>query len=406
MKRRRHGFIKVILWIAILAAIVSANQHFEIDTALRQLWDNSFQERAESRLDLSDLLGTKIAKITVTPTPKLAEESEVTDNFYYSQMNERQKIAYRQIVAAIQDGKMEAECPVRSENAVQEVFQGVVYDYPEFFWISEDYTIYNINEGERFQIELNYNIEESQLSAMKEQIEAVCQSFFDTVPADADMYTKVRMAYDYLVMNTEYQAESEQNQNIQSVFLQHSSVCAGYTKAFKYLLNRMGIPCLVVYGSIAENGENHSWNIAEIDGMYYEIDCTWGEAMDGTDRIVYDYFCITTEEMNRSHIPTAEYQYPECVDRGKDYYICNGTYMEYYDAQWIKQCMLESVSNGEERTYLKFANAEDYALAKQGIESGELPQDAAQQKMQWDGLAEYQYRYVPNDSLYTVTMLW
>ena len=65
-----------------------------------------------------------------------------------------------------------------------------------------------------------------------------------------------------------------------SVFDNNSStnvVCAGYAKAFKYLCDKAGIPCILINGDVQFKGtsrEAHLWNVVTIDGKNYIVDVT------------------------------------------------------------------------------------------------------------------------------------
>lgn len=52
-----------------------------------------------------------------------------------------------------------------------------------------------------------------------------------------------------------------------------SPVCEAYSRSFKLICDRLGIPCLVVVG----NG--HMWNYVQdrSDGIWYAVDCTWDD---------------------------------------------------------------------------------------------------------------------------------
>lgn len=59
-------------------------------------------------------------------------------------------------------------------------------------------------------------------------------------------------------------------------------VCDGYSRAFKLLCDRLGIPCLLENGfarsSASHGGEYHMWNTVKMpDGKWYGVDVTWND---------------------------------------------------------------------------------------------------------------------------------
>ena len=92
-----------------------------------------------------------------------------------------------------------------------------------------------------------------------------------------DTYEKIKYIYETLIRQVEYQEDSGQNQNIRSVFLEGKTVCMGYSKAAQYLLNRMGIFCTLVTGTVnGDRPSSHAWNLVKIGEEYYFMDVTWG----------------------------------------------------------------------------------------------------------------------------------
>ncbi len=57
------------------------------------------------------------------------------------------------------------------------------------------------------------------------------------------------------------------------------SVCEGYAKSFKAVMDRLNIPCVCVQGyadgSKDGNYEPHMWNYVQVDGMWYLVDVTY-----------------------------------------------------------------------------------------------------------------------------------
>ncbi len=75
--------------------------------------------------------------------------------------------------------------------------------------------------------------------------------------------------------------------------------CVGYAETFKLLCDIAGIPCKKVGGY--SGSTPHAWNIVQLeDSEWYEVDCTADDTyIDG--KISYNWFLITTKEMEKDH---------------------------------------------------------------------------------------------------------
>ena len=85
------------------------------------------------------------------------------------------------------------------------------------------------------------------------------------------------------------------NQSAYSALVEGKSVCAGYARAYQYLMQRLGIPCYYCTGFA---GEDHAWNIVGLDDGYYNVDVTWDDTPGGE----YDYFNKTDEDYADTHV--------------------------------------------------------------------------------------------------------
>lgn len=58
-------------------------------------------------------------------------------------------------------------------------------------------------------------------------------------------------------------------------------VCEGYSKAMKVLCDAANIPCVITtgnaYAAPGAKAEPHSWNIIQVDGVWYPTDVTWND---------------------------------------------------------------------------------------------------------------------------------
>ena len=101
------------------------------------------------------------------------------------------------------------------------------------------------------------------------------------------------------------------NQSAYSALVNGRTVCAGYARAFQYLMQRLGIPCYYCTGYA---GEDHAWNIIKLGEDYYNVDVTW----DDTDTPTYDYFNKSDREFGTSHMRTGLAVYLPACGSGMD----------------------------------------------------------------------------------------
>ncbi len=64
----------------------------------------------------------------------------------------------------------------------------------------------------------------------KALIEAAVEPIIGGISAEASDYDKVKYVYVTVIINTDYNLNASDNQNIYSVFVNKSSVCQGYAK--------------------------------------------------------------------------------------------------------------------------------------------------------------------------------
>ncbi|MBR6328112.1 MAG: hypothetical protein IKR68_00520 [Lachnospiraceae bacterium] len=229
--------------------------------------------------------------------------------YSYSKLNEKERSLYREIYSVLYNHTDGVSLASTDADEVDRVFQLVMNDHPEIFYV----TGYSMNKymlGEMtMSIEFNgtYDKTADEVKKARGEIAAYVRRLKAEMPEYDSDYDKVKYVYEYLIDNTEYDLKAEDNQNILSVFSTGRTVCQGYAKATQYLLNEMGIPCLLISG-VVKGGEPHSWNLARVDGTWTYIDTTWGDASyrnistgEEWNEISYDYLCVGEDELFGTH---------------------------------------------------------------------------------------------------------
>ncbi len=81
------------------------------------------------------------------------------------------------------------------------------------------------------------------------------------------------------------------------------AICMGYTTTFKLFMDMVGIPCGII-DSTDDEGDEHAWNIVQLDGSWYYVDTTWDDPVPDKENgyVKHQYFNITREEISRRHI--------------------------------------------------------------------------------------------------------
>lgn len=336
------------------------------------------------------------------------------EEYYYDHLPKELQETYRELYVKIMNNEDSGN--VLSSVSVDDfwkTYYSVLADHPEIFWIGMSAQIEESGFTKHvisYKLESIVPLEERQ--AMRERLEAAADACVEQISADASVYQKIRFVYEYIIDMTDYGKQNADSQNIQSVLLDHSSVCAGYSKAFQYILNRMGIFCTYITGTIRDGGD-HGWNMVRIDGEYYYVDVTWGDpvfanVVDQTQEntINYNYLCCTEEDLFKTHIPSDWTELPACTSDTYDYYKLNGFYYENFDRETIYQALMNSVWNGQSEIVMKFGSSEAYEAAKTELFEGDLLSDPGEYLMEINGVKTWNYRYHTEADFYLITIYW
>ena len=347
-------------------------------------------------------------------------ETEGLSGFAYDQESEDIKGVYRQLYTGV--SKRESKFTLRAADSehIKKALTALIIDHPEFFWIDGNASMSGFKTFGIWQIKLDFNVDPSEIDGIQAKIDAAADEYLSSLPEGATDYQKVKAAYEYIIRTTDYDLKSTQNQNIQSVFVNHLSVCAGYSRALEYLLHRAGVWCAYIEGTTGDNAEGHAWNLVKIDGTYTFVDPSWGDPTYGEDAtdasrlsIIYDYLCLTSDELLRAkHIPGGQYSLPECTDSSYDYYRLNGLYYEGFDPDAISRALWHAVDEAERAVFMKFSDFESYTKAvdalfpPEGDEAESLLDAPIRQRMEWDSASSMRYYYSCSDELWIIKVYW
>lgn len=305
--------------------------------------------------------------------------------FYsYSLLNESQKELYSILCSSIEAYTEEIDGPF---FFTPEEFDLVVYavfsDHPEYFWADEwcgEYWVTTINGKKCIRsYQFHYLMKQEDVAVYKELIETQSQKILAEAAKQPTEYLKAKYLHDYIIEHASYNSAAADKidqpshlkgkytvpkeyfsaYSILGFFTRSQIVCSGYAKLFQYLLARSGMYALYVTGDSREEG--HAWNIVQIDGDYYHFDLTWDDPVsesEEADMLRYDYFAVTTAEIEKDHQLDSLLAYPDCLAETYHYYRYNNLFLETYDYDCFYQGMQTALAEGNTEVSFQFSSPE------------------------------------------------
>ncbi len=168
-------------------------------------------------------------------------------------------------------------------SELKNAFEAVYNDHPELFWVDTAYSCKYKSDGQCAEIDLQFNYTADNLSSEKTTFDQKAKEIIDEAGKLDTDYEKEKYVHDQLISKVEYVDFAKINQSAYSALVNGRTVCAGYARAFQYIMQKLGIPCYYCTGYA---GEIHAWDITALDDGYYNVDVTWDDTGSGT----YDYF--------------------------------------------------------------------------------------------------------------------
>ena len=323
----------------------------------------SGEKTVEDDIEVPAIVENPISSIETNNNTNTDYSNVQVDKYFYNQLEEKSRIIYRAFESnkeqmktgtyqiELGDSFSDTLSQSNGQEQLGEYYQSAIeaytYDNPEVFYLSpkkmylnietttrggtSTYNVY-INSGN----EANYLAEEfnskEEIDQAIAQIEQVKNQIVQN--RTGNTYEDIKMVHDYLVDNISYDSSlSKQNiYNIYGALVNRECVCEGYARAFKYLLDELNIPCVMVIGTGTNSQgetENHAWNYVQLNGNWYAVDSTWDDPVvigggTASEQSRYKYFLVGREVIDQDHSPSGQF-----TEGGKVFSYPNVTYESY-----------------------------------------------------------------------------
>lgn len=265
---------------------------------------------------------------------------EQTEYSVFADSAEEEWLA-RNLIAGNERISLEAFPALQQYETLADVFQKVYYQNPYVLGVisyNYDYATLVLN--------VKYCYDQAEIAQKQSEILGAANSIIDNIITDGMTdEEKCRAIYDYFNDNTAYDhtaveeakksnfvkgdgwKEGEDAFNAHGILVDKKGVCQSYALSFKLLCSMSGVEAKVITGHLNGNLP-HAWNAVNLDGKWYQTDCTNNSANCGIPFFLYeageDDLALTGYTEDKLYdLDTAVGTF-SVSDSDREYYAANG----------------------------------------------------------------------------------
>ena len=266
-----------------------------------------------------------------------------------------------------------------------------------------------------------YDSEEKIEAAIAQMDQRIADITQGAAAAGSDEESKIGYVHDRLIQDIEYVFRGTTDvpgDTAAGALLMDEAWCEGYARAFKAVMDRMGIPCVLVGGSglpeAGANGESlmspeveaHMWNYVKLkNGKWYAVDVTYDDPITETSSGTIKQDCLLRGSLNFSerHIENGQlsqggraFQYPalNTVDVGQggseaEGLTVNVSYFDNFNTseqEWTSYTKVQPVytdAEGESYAGMEIDATQKYYLVYRNVQKLDSTPDGAVTYSNW-----------------------
>ena len=290
---------------------------------------------------------------------------------------------YGELLEQLSQGAREVVFDYDCSDSITKVFGRVMDEHPELFWLTGSCKFAKSVRGNEVRVKLipEIMIDDDELKRRRLKFDRAVQAFASASRGASEFETALKL-HDAIIDKTEYNFASAnalgagvrndeaavRGMSAYACLVDGNAVCSGYAKAFQTVAGKLGIRSTRVHGIKLDGGGPHEWNIVYLDGQPYHLDVTWDDPVfaRGVQGFrTYDYFCVTTAEILRTHGIDRDSDAPECTARACNYFVRKGYYLEKYDFE--KAAAVIRAQLDSDTVYLKFPDQNELSAATEEL---------------------------------------
>ncbi len=277
---------------------------------------------------------------------------------------------YDELLGKLSQGAREVVFDYDCSGEVLKIFARIMEEHPELFWLTGSCRYGKSVRGNevRVQVVPEIMIDDEELKRRRVKFDRAVERMAASCRGNSEFETVLNI-HEAIIDKTEYNFKSAgalgagvrndeaavRGMSAYACLVDGCAVCSGYAKAFQTVAEKCGIRAARVHGVKLDGGCPHEWNIVWVDGEPYHMDVTWDDPVfaGGVQGFrTYDYFCVTTEEILKTHGIDADSNPPLCTARAANYFVKKGYCLDSYSFDRAAAVIRRQLTG--DTVYLKF----------------------------------------------------
>lgn len=177
-----------------------------------------------------------------------------------------------------------------------EVWNDLLCAHPELFFVDNEYEYVTLGDRVMYVVP-RYTLTGDALSEAQVAYDLAIQDIVDAVESDWTDLEKALYLHDYMVTHYVYD-EDLTYYDAYHMLTEQTGVCQAYTLTYQALLRAVDVEC----GYVLSDEMNHSWNVVNIDGHWYNVDVTYDDpTFDRLGKVQHPYFLVSDKKIALDH---------------------------------------------------------------------------------------------------------
>ncbi len=280
--------------------------------------------------------GCRDQRAPLRSAPSLESMVKSSCAFERERLNEAARRAYDELYKGMFGYQERIEVLGATGEELQDAYEALRYGTPEALWLdgfSRRRSAISVRNWDVFPV---YRISKDETARLLQEMADRSEPLLAALRALPSDEQRVQAAHNALILNCDYSdSDDPAEATAAGALVNGKALCLGISLAFKYLMDRLDIPCIVVRGNANGSGKMeeagpHAWNLVQVKGGWSHVDVTY-DLSGSTDkrRPFLTYLGLSDAQLASTHTWDTD-RYPAAT-RSFDCYRRKGRFVCSWD---------------------------------------------------------------------------